>query len=411
MRRFKLLTGLIAVIAAAVLLSSAFTTGAGGNFPDINEGDWYYSAVTRLYNSGVVNGYDDGYFYPNETLTAAQFIKMLFYDTDIPYTEGEEWWRPYYQAGVEAGIIDETILTEAAMDYPLNRYQTAQLISSLGVVSSAPEGFKAVPDTALIRSAIADLSSMPPDYMNAVMDVFALGIMKGYDDGYFHGDDSLTRAMAAQIIMRLYDESQRTPVCNYISVDDLPVGDEWFEDALIIGNSLAGGLAQYGGLKAATIFYCNGVSVYGIYNADFTRQDGAAMSIGEALNSGSFTKVILIFGTNEMMSDAGCFYDSYCAFIDEIRKYQPGADIYIHNTPPVNELMVAYPDSFNNGNVLKANEVIGKVASDKGLTVVDIYTLFADAYGELPSEATFDGVHFNTSYYKSWADFLRTAVN
>jgi lysophospholipase L1-like esterase len=82
----------------------------------------------------------------------------------------------------------------------------------------------------------------------------------------------------------------------------------------------------------------------------------------------------------------------------------------VHNAPPVNETMSKYPEVFNNENVARANEVIGRVAEEKGLTVIDVYSLFAGEDGGLPAEATWDGIHLNGSLYEVWADFLRSAV-
>ena len=40
-------------------------------FPDVFEQDWFYSDVTRLAAMKVLNGYPDGYFYPDRDITNA----------------------------------------------------------------------------------------------------------------------------------------------------------------------------------------------------------------------------------------------------------------------------------------------------------------------------------------------------
>ena len=407
MKRIKFI---IVILVAALILGSVFPAEAGLVFPDVGQNNWFFTAVTNLYNAGIVSGYkEDGLFHPNETLMASQFIKMLFYDTEIAPIEGEEWWQPFYKAGVEANLLDPTIFTPEMMDKPLSRYQVAQLISGLNIKINVPEGFKAVADTDKIYAAITDLYNIPVNYADAVINVYANGIMQGNEDGTFNGEGQLTRAQAAQIINKLYVEELRTPMLKYVE-DIKEADDEWFSDALILGNSLAGGLLQYGGIESCDYAYCNGVSVFGLSEADLTLRDGKATSLTKVLNAKTYGKIFLVFGTNEMAAGTEQFYNYYCALIDVIRKYQPEAIIYAHNTPPVNESMVESPDSFNNTNVVKTNEVISRVAVDKSLKIVDLYGLIADINGSLPKDATWDGIHFQMPIYESWGQFLRLAA-
>jgi hypothetical protein len=53
-------------------------TGEGTvSFPDVPAGSDYYSAITYLAEEGVVSGYSDGRFGPNELVTRQQFAKMI----------------------------------------------------------------------------------------------------------------------------------------------------------------------------------------------------------------------------------------------------------------------------------------------------------------------------------------------
>jgi hypothetical protein len=407
MRRIKYF---IVIIAAALILGSLFPAEAGLVFPDVGQENWYFNAVNSLYNAGIVSGFkEDGLFHPNDTLKASQFIKMLFYDTDIEPIEGEPWWMPYYKAGVEAKLLDPTVFTEAMMDENITRYQVAQLISGLNLKIDVPEGFKAAADTDRIYAAIADLDEIPIQYTEAVITVYAYGIMQGHADGSFHGDGYLTRAQAAQIVNKLFDEELRTPMLIY-QEDIKEADDEWFADALILGNSLVGGLLEYGEIQSCDFAYCNGVSVFGLSEADLTLRDGSRSSLIKVLSGKTYGKIFLIFGTNEMSAGSETFYNYYSALIDVIRKYQSAAVIYVHNTPPVNEALVKYPEAINNENVFRTNEVIAKLAYDKALKLVDLNGLLSDAEGSLPKDATWDGVHFQPSVYTSWSRFLRLAA-
>ncbi|MBI4232303.1 S-layer homology domain-containing protein [Candidatus Peregrinibacteria bacterium] len=62
-------------------------SGIEGNmkFPDVSSGDWFYPYVKEAYLSGVVKGYDDGKFHPDKMITFAEAVKIVsnaFFDVD-----------------------------------------------------------------------------------------------------------------------------------------------------------------------------------------------------------------------------------------------------------------------------------------------------------------------------------------
>jgi hypothetical protein len=53
------------------------TTLAGTVFPDVSPSNRFYKAISSLAAAGVVTGYDDGLFHPNDSVTRAQFAKII----------------------------------------------------------------------------------------------------------------------------------------------------------------------------------------------------------------------------------------------------------------------------------------------------------------------------------------------
>jgi len=48
-----------------------------GKFSDVKAADWYSGAVGTAYAYGLLNGYEDGTFRPNESITREQAMRML----------------------------------------------------------------------------------------------------------------------------------------------------------------------------------------------------------------------------------------------------------------------------------------------------------------------------------------------
>jgi len=84
-------------------------------FSDLEQGTKYYDAISYLYNQGIISGYADGTFKPNQEVNRAETLKILLLSSNIePETttgsifsdvEGTEWYFPYLSEGVEKKIV------------------------------------------------------------------------------------------------------------------------------------------------------------------------------------------------------------------------------------------------------------------------------------------------------------------
>lgn len=66
-------------------------------FPDVREGDWYHEYVCSAKDRGIINGYKDGYFKPNNTITYVEALKVLLhvFDKQPQSTASDIWYVPY----------------------------------------------------------------------------------------------------------------------------------------------------------------------------------------------------------------------------------------------------------------------------------------------------------------------------
>ncbi len=63
--------------AAQILLNYFKFTGKGAGFPDVPESAWYYDAVLASQQNGAFQGYEDGTFKPANNITREEVIVML----------------------------------------------------------------------------------------------------------------------------------------------------------------------------------------------------------------------------------------------------------------------------------------------------------------------------------------------
>lgn len=83
------------------------------DFSDVTEDDWFNNAVSTLANAGVLMGYSDGTFRPNAPITRAELVKIAtaFYGTsagkDTHFSDtSDHWANDFIAAARELGIID-----------------------------------------------------------------------------------------------------------------------------------------------------------------------------------------------------------------------------------------------------------------------------------------------------------------
>ncbi len=109
-------------------------------FEDIDAESWYYTYVAEAWSNGIVDGYPDGKFHPENTINRAESLKMaLIQDkadlpdqvTEKPYTDVpvDAWFAPYAQVSKERSLILRS-RTDGGM-YPgqnMNRGEFAELI-------------------------------------------------------------------------------------------------------------------------------------------------------------------------------------------------------------------------------------------------------------------------------------------
>ena len=124
----------------------------------------------------------------------------------------------------------------------------------------------------------------------------------------------------------------------------------------------------------------------------------------EVIQSVHPRKVFLMAGLNGLGDQSASEFESaYCTLVDSILSAVPDAELYIENILPVND------DVYLNKKVIEANRIIQKIAEERKLTYVDLYSLYA-VNSELPTDVTNDGVHLKSEAYNLWYESIQPFI-
>ncbi len=188
-------------------------TGAEGTVTEDNNeekpeltdigGHWAETYILQLYNDDVISGYGDGRFGPDDSITRAQIVKIALLAFDLPVNSGtnnfsdvneEEWYVDYVtSAAVELGIVSGYEDNTFRPDNNVTRGEALKIILEAGGISD----FDAVTPNFSDVDTVADWFSKYTAYAKTT------GLIGGYEDGTFRGNQSITRAEVSKIVVEL----------------------------------------------------------------------------------------------------------------------------------------------------------------------------------------------------------------
>ncbi|QSX06072.1 S-layer homology domain-containing protein [Sedimentibacter sp. zth1] len=192
-------------------------------FSDVKETDWFYSNVKEMVEKGIVNGYGDGTFQSRKAVKADEFIKMVLvaFNYDVPETDSTYWADGFIQKAEELKIADKTFINDYR--YNLTREQAARIIvNTLYLKESHPSNSY----NEYIKNAIYDYHLIADKYKQDMIDCYALGIMQGNDKGKMKPQDTITRAEATTVILRMMNKDRRLSV-DFGETKSIVVRDGW----------------------------------------------------------------------------------------------------------------------------------------------------------------------------------------
>lgn len=215
-------------------------------FSDIYPHDWYYSYITAMAEEGLVEGYEDNTYRPDDHLTLAEFSAMLanaFYGASLEIVSQEtfdEWWEPYVYATYLRDGLRFTTVDLSIQDYfnrgylfnrwqefihePLTRYDMASMVTNV-LVDRYGERY-ALESCAEILSNIGDVDSSSA-YAISVAMAFDEGLVSGKNgNNDYQGTSFLTRAEATVVLKTLL-EHEDAELERYISARQILESQEY----------------------------------------------------------------------------------------------------------------------------------------------------------------------------------------
>lgn len=209
-------------MACAMMLSCAIAAGAA-SFSDMAGAnwDWARDTVYELADQGIIRGYSDGTYQPNNSVTNQEaftlFARIVGVNDAVneaavaaaqeqyadvaakynTYATKELCFMLYRGIFTEAEL--DTYLSEATKNNELLRHEAAILITKV------MGGEEEVKNTVMYVFDYTDADEIPAESKGYVDFVSRKGIMQGMDDNQFSPNTSVTRAQVAIMLKKTMD--------------------------------------------------------------------------------------------------------------------------------------------------------------------------------------------------------------
>ena len=192
---------LLALILTLSLSVTAYAAVEDTGFSDVAADAWYADAVTYVRDNGLMSGTSDVTFIPGGTMTRGMLVTTLYRMAGSPSLENEDLGYPFadvpgdawYADGVYwarlAGVVGGYSEDQFGPDDPVTREQIAAILWRYAGSPAAESG-----------TDFADEGSISAYATQAVDWARANGIVNGVEDNRFLPQSSATRAQVATIL-------------------------------------------------------------------------------------------------------------------------------------------------------------------------------------------------------------------
>ncbi|MBR5329212.1 MAG: S-layer homology domain-containing protein [Firmicutes bacterium] len=204
MKRFGFLFVLIALLVLVFAMPvTAQTEASAIYFKDVPSGAWYYDYVYSLVDAGVISGYEDGTFRPDNNISRAEIATILarmsgdnykLYVNDNHFTDCRDHWaRAYINWAYSNGIVNGVGNGKFDPNAPITREALCTMVMRYAKYTS----FYPVKNGSPVNFADDnDISSWARD---SVYHMQQAGIINGKGNGDFEPQSKATRGECAKI--------------------------------------------------------------------------------------------------------------------------------------------------------------------------------------------------------------------
>ncbi|HML37369.1 MAG TPA: S-layer homology domain-containing protein [Bacillota bacterium] len=266
-------------LALPLMLFTPSDSLAYSRFNDVS-GHWAEGFINRAYSLDVINGYPDGRFLPDKSVTRAEFVSMVnnAFDIDIDYDQAsfsdvsyDKWYYKAVATAVTATYVSGSTDSTFRPNAPITRQEAAVMLSNILPNYKEKGKLKSFKDYKQLATwATAGMEKMiGREYFGA------------YSDGLLHPTAPLTRAQAAKILCDILDNETIVTRRTIVDEDKTTLSEKIYTGDVTIDEDLGDGSAEIDNCVILGTLYVEGggsksitINNSRVARAEVNREDG-----------------------------------------------------------------------------------------------------------------------------------------
>ncbi|MEK9160017.1 MAG: S-layer homology domain-containing protein [Patescibacteria group bacterium] len=197
------------LLASTILSLMFFVTSASADFSDVSTAHTHYAAITSLVEQGILQGYEDGSFKPGSNVNRAEALKIILMGAGVTVdgesnagilfsdVDSSDWYFDYVSTAVSLGIVQGYNDGTFKPEQTVNRAEAMKILLAAAEVSVSAPATAPFPDV-----ATSDWFSGYAAYAKT------WNIQPPQSDGLWHAEDDITRANLAEMVYRLQQKDE-----------------------------------------------------------------------------------------------------------------------------------------------------------------------------------------------------------
>lgn len=190
-------------ISFLLIIFMIFSSVYASSFKDLSGSHWAYEHIMYLTSKNVINGYSDGTFKPNGTITNAEFIKLVVMAALpdwISISDAESilnhWAGPYIWIAERYGVISAGSINLGNIDKPITRIEMVRIITKADLLMKG----NSIATSEKVK--FKDVLALNNNDLLYLKHACSKNLITGYSDNTFRPYNNMTRAEAATMIYR-----------------------------------------------------------------------------------------------------------------------------------------------------------------------------------------------------------------
>lgn len=195
---------ILPILLICVLLIQPIYAASSNQFRDVRSSHWAYEAITQMANDGILSGFPDGTFRPDQAMTRAEFAVVLSNIADLqsadisnPYVDLNNHWAKKYALAISP-YVNSLSDSEFGIDSYITREVALSAIIKVQYIVETTEV-----DINPVKTFV-DFNAIDSELLPYVACALELGVTSGFPDGTFRPTASMTRAEACTMLYKAF---------------------------------------------------------------------------------------------------------------------------------------------------------------------------------------------------------------